>query len=56
MGVNFGGNMLSKRVTGVGLMIVILLLLISSIRTLKIEDEEGNVLYDTNILSLESQM
>ena len=46
MGVNFGGNLVSKRVTGVGLLIVILLLLTSSVRTLKIEDEEGNILYD----------
>ena len=46
MGVNFGGNLLSKRVIGVGLMIIIVLVLISSVRTLKIEDEEGKVLYD----------
>ena len=46
MGVNFGGNLVSKRVTEVGLLIVILLLLTSSVRTLKIEDEEGNILYD----------
>ena len=46
MGVNFGGNMLSKKITSVGLMLAVLLLLVNSVRTLKIEDEEGNILYD----------
>ena len=46
IGVNFGGNLVSKRVTAIGLLIVILLLLTNSVRTLKIEDEEGNILYD----------
>ena len=46
MGFNFGGNSLSKRFTGVGMVIMILLLLASSTKFLKIEDEEGTLLYD----------
>ena len=46
MGVNIGGNLLSKKITHAGLLVIVILIMIGSVKTLKIEDEEGNILYD----------
>ena len=56
MGVNIGGNMLSKKATNTGLLLIVILLMISSVRTLKIEDEEGNILYDDKMEQREGEI